>query len=895
MRAAGDNRPDPDVLLRAVQKKGEGSSRGRLKVFFGMAAGSGKTYAMLTAAHRAIADGVDVAAAFIESHRRSDIERLSEGIPVIPRRRSVYRGVPIEELDIDAVLEKHPGIALVDELAHTNTPDSRHPKRYQDVIELLDAGIDVYTTLNVQHLESRAGTVREITGVTVQETLPDSVLELADEIVLIDISPETLLKRLSEGRIYPPERARLAAENFFNTGNLTALREMALRFTADNVDHSLQEYRQTNRIIEPWKTGDRLLVAVSQSPFSESLIRWTRRMAYGLGASWIAVYVETSKKLSRSDQETLQKNISLARELGAEVVVTRDEDVTGGILRVARQRNITQIVAGKPGSGSWRDVFRFRTPIKRLIRESGNIDLYIIRSGDELSHGRKASAALPREKAGWAHYVYAMCILIAVILINYAVLPYIGARSVALILLLSVLTLALFLDRIPVFIYAGMSAILWNFFFLTPRFTLFITHIEDLIMFFMYFIIAVIVGSLTARLRTQQKSTLYREEQLNVLYDMTKTFTSSRIIDEAVAHVMSYVSREYNAAAVLYIRDDTGSLSASPHALSTAVPDDREYAVASYSFNNGKTAGRFSDTLPSSSTMFIPLYITRENRVGVLGIRFPDDMILAMEQKTLLETLASHLALVIERDFYMMATQKVRIHEESEKLYRVLMNSLTHEIRTPLAAIKGSISTMMDPMVNRNEEVKGRLLSETQEATDRLIRLVDSLLDMSRIESGRLLLNPDWNDIADIIATVLGRLEDRFDVRAVRVSCPEDIPLVRVDYSLMVQAIHCLVHNALVHTKPGTRIELSVSRLEEGIGVAVEDEGPGLPPGDAGRLFEKFFRSDTGHHYGGLGLGLSICKGIVELHGGSIMAENRPGGGARFAMSLPVGTREKKE
>ncbi|TAL32649.1 MAG: sensor histidine kinase KdpD [Spirochaetes bacterium] len=890
-----DSRPDPESLLRVMRKNGGGTHRAALKVYFGMAAGVGKTHAMLSAAHRELALGNDVVAGYIETHGRADIERLAAGVVSVPRRKTIYRGVTIEEMDLDALLARRPGIALVDELAHTNAPDSRHPKRYQDVLELLDAGITVYTTLNVQHLESRAGTVGEITGVTVTETLPDSVLERADEVVLIDISPEALIARLAEGKVYAGERAKLAAENFFETGNLNALREMALRFTADKVDQSLQDYRQAKKIADPWKTGERLLVAVSASPYSESLIRWTRRTAYSLGASWIAVNVETSVPLSRRDGERLQKNIALARELGAEIVVTRDEDITGGILRIARQRNITQIVAGKPGKPSWRDVFRMRTPIKRLIRESGGIDLYIIRAQEERDFSRGREPVPARGEINWRHYAIAGGVLAGVVSLNYLALPLIGARSVALILLLSVLVLALVLDRVPVFIYAALSALLWNFLFLPPVFTFYITEIDDAIMFFMYFIIAVIVGSLTSRIRTQEKAAVQREEHLNVLYTITRKFASSPTVDEAALHILSYINMKFNAETVLYVKNEDGALSDTPHPASSPAPDEKEHGVALFSFTNGRTAGRFTDTLPLSAYMFIPLFLDREHVAGVMGIRFPEDTLVSIEQRTLLETLAGHLAMALEREFFTRESQRAQIHEESEKLYRVLMNSLTHEIRTPLTAIKGSISTMTDPAVGANPEMRARLLEETGEAAERLIRLVDSLLDMSRIESGKLALNADWNDVQDIIGVAIGRLEPQLGGRDLAVDCPDDLPLVRVDLALVALALYSLAHNAVVHTPPGTAIGISAARLERGVAVTVEDRGAGLAPADTGRLFEKFYRGGTGTAHGGLGLGLSICRGIVELHGGTVSAGNGDAGGARFVITLPVETREKGE
>ena len=888
----GQARPDPDRLLEEIN--GNAEKKAVLKIFFGMAAGAGKTYAMLEEAHRLLAMGRDVVAGYIEPHARPDTARLAEGIQSVRHRVTEYRGMTIDEMDLDAVLSRRPAIALVDELAHTNAPDSRHPKRYQDVMDLLDAGISVYTTLNVQHLESRAGTVNEITGITVQETLPDSILERADEIELVDISPEALINRLNEGKIYPPERAKLAMENFFNIGNLNALREMALRFTADTVDHSLQDYRKAKKIDEAWKTGDRLLVAVSPSPFSESLVRWTRRMAYSLGASWIALNVETSSVLTRDDEKRLQKNLSLARELGAEIVITRDEDVTSGILRIARQRNITQIVAGKPGSGSWRDFFLIKTPVKRLIRESGNIDLYIIRA-DESDKKRKGIASLVIPELQKPFQYFALFIMLSlVIMINLLLLPLIGARSVSLILLLSILVLALFLERFPVFIYAAMTAFLWNILFLDPRFTLYITHVEDAIMFIMYFIVAMTVGSLASRIRRDQKGAVQREEQLNILYDMTRRLTASLTIDEALEQVMQYIDAHFQATTILYLRSGDGSLSREPVRPARAKLGESDYSLAEYSFTTGRSAGRFTDTLPSSGFLLIPVFFKKENIVGVLAITFPVDAILTMEQRSLLETMVSHMAMVIEREFFIADTQKIKLHEESEKMYRILMDSVTHEIRTPLTAIKGSLSAMLDPSVGEDADARRNLLAGMRDSTERLIRLVENLLDMSRIDSGKQVLNFDWNDMSDIIGTVLDRVEPVLKNNEITVSCPETVPLVRVDYNLLAQALYCVVSNAVLHNDPGTAIAIIVMRNGSELVIRVDDNGRGIPPGEREKLFDKFYRAGNSHN-SGLGLGLSITRGIIELHGGYVEVENNHPAGAGFIMHLPVEMREKGE
>ncbi len=494
-----DPRPDPDALLAAINKAEARQQRGHLKIFFGMAAGVGKTYAMLEAALQRQADGVEVVIGYVETHGRAETEAMLVGLPQVARQQLEYRGAQFEEMDLDAILTRHPPLVLVDELAHTNIPGARHPKRYQDVLELLDAGIDVYTTINVQHLESRADTVRQITGITVRETVPDSILELADEIELVDLAPEELQKRLAEGKVYLGEQAEAAAQHFFRTGNLTALREMALRLTAERVDHQLQDYMQLKQIAGPWKSGERLMVAISPSPLSERLVRWTRRMAYNLEASWLAVYVETPQTLSADQQAQLARNLDLARELGGEVITTAGEDVISALLRVARQRNVTQVVVGKPVRARLRETLTGGSLVNRLIRLSGSIDVYVV-TGDETETSGQPIATRPVLHSNLRQYVAAVLVVAGVTGLNLLATHFINYRAVALVYLFAVLLIGLFVGRGPVLVAAALSAMLWNFLFIPPQLTITISAFDDVLMFGMYFIAALATGQLTARL-----------------------------------------------------------------------------------------------------------------------------------------------------------------------------------------------------------------------------------------------------------------------------------------------------------------------------------------------------------------------------------------------------------
>jgi two-component system sensor histidine kinase KdpD len=608
-----DRRPDPDQLLAAVQRQEAAKNRGKLKIFFGMAAGVGKTYAMLEAAQQLRAAGVDVVVGVVETHGRTETQALLEQLEVIPRCDLQYRGALLREMDLDAILDRRPQVVLVDELAHTNAPGSRHLKRYQDVLEILAAGIDVYTTLNVQHIESRADAVRQITGIQVHETVPDTLLETANEIELIDLSPEDLRKRLAEGKVYTAERVEVAADNFFRTGNLTALREMALRLTAERVDHQLQDYMQVKRIAGPWKSRERLLVAVSPAQFSERLIRWTRRMAYNLEASWIAVHVETARQLSESEIRGLANNLALARRLGAEVVIANGESVADALIQVARQRNVTQIVVGKPLRSRWEEL-RGKSVIDRLLHISGDIDIYLV-TGDEPAHPRASRA--PRDSlkihSGWRAYVLPVLLVALITYVSYMLLGYIGYLSVGLIELFTVLVVAAYFGRGPALLAATLSALSWNFLFIEPRFTFIISRIQDIILFFLYFGIAVIAGNLTARIRDQEKRARASADRTMALYTLARETARALDMEGVLQIAIEQIGSIFDAD-VAVILTEGNDLDTSAHPASTLHLSEKEISVAFWSFENRKAAGKFTDTLPMSEAYYIPLLTQTHGR-----------------------------------------------------------------------------------------------------------------------------------------------------------------------------------------------------------------------------------------------------------------------------------------
>ncbi len=878
-------RPDPESILASIKKDEERTGKGKLKIFFGMSAGVGKTYAMLRAAHRLKDEGVDVAAGYVETHKRSETDELVEGLEIIPRARFELQDLVIEDLDIDAVLARKPAVVLVDELAHTNADGMRHRKRYQDVLEILDNGIDVYTTLNVQHVESQADIVEQITGVKIRETLPDSVLDRADSIELIDISPEGLLKRLSEGKVYIPEKAELAAERFFRKGNITALREMALNYVAKSVESDLQDYMQRKNIREPWKAGGRLMVAVSPSPYSEYLIRWTRRMAFTMKAAWIALYIEKRKPLDESSRKILARNLNLARELGAEVMTTIDEDIVVGLMRVAKQRNINQIVVGKPLRTYLSDFFSGGNLVERLLKASGDIEVYIV-SQPDAPHGR--FGLLNRITfTSRAHDYIAVALSVSLITAaNFVLVSFTGYWAIGLIYLLFILLLGLSIGRGAVFLAAVVSALTWNFLFIPPLFTFRIGKIEDVMMFFIYLITALIVGGLTSKLRLKEWALTMREKKIREMYEFSRALGDAADVDAIILTAMKYINEYFDARAAIILADDAGRLSPVQHGSSSFEVSDKGMGVAEWVFKNRKPAGLFTDTLPQSDALYIPL-TAAGGVAGVLCIRPDSGAGFTHEQETFMQSISYQLSLRLERERLAVDNRNALLVAESERIYKILLNSISHELRTPLTTITGASSSLMDDVVVSRPDIRSGLIKEINRAGEKLNRLVDNLLDMSRLESGLMKLNLEKNDLGDLVSVVLRSLESELADYKVLIDIQENLPMINVDFVLMEQVIINLVYNAVNYTPPGTEVRIGASQEGGNVVISVSDNGPGIDPADIPYLFDKF-RRGAEPKSGGTGLGLAICRGIVEAHKGEIIAGNRPGGGAEFVITLPA-------
>ena len=878
----GERRPDPDALLKVIEKSREG--KGKIKVFFGMAAGVGKTFAMLQEAERKRLEGTDVVVGYLESHQRKETDALASGLELIPRMTLSYRGKSLEEMDVDAVVARKPQLVLVDELAHTNAPGARNRKRYQDVLELTEHGIDVFTTVNVQHLEGFADTVEEITGITIVERIPDSVFDVVDQVVLIDISPEELLKRLSEGKVYLGERAEAAAQNFFKKSTLAALREMALRHTALLVNHQLSDMLQEGPRPGGGTSGEHLLVAISPSPNSAHLIRWTRQRAFNLKAEWTALYVDTGSPLGESAQESLRKNMNLARQLGAAMVTLPSDNVPLAVIRFARGNSITEIVVGKSGMIGRAPFLRRRTISERIMKMSGDVDVAVVQEkGTEPARRPRVrlTSYLRAERAPIAKMILVIAVVTGA---NLLALPVIGYRSASILYLMAVIGLAFFTDRAAVLIAAALSAILWDYFFLPPRFTFLITKLEDVLMFFLYFLTAAALAFLMSRLRLNQRMLGVRARRMGLLLDFSQSLSRQTSLDGIVAAGLEYVSRYLEVEVIAFLPEAGGALQRAPHGIGAGV-DEKEQGVARWCFDSRTPCGKYTDTLHMAQFHYIPL-LTATAAVGVLGVRLLKDAAWLPDQEDSLQMLGRTLSLSIEREQLAEENRKNLMARESERLGRVLLNTVSHELRTPLTTIKGSITALMDSVTGSDPEARATLLSETLTAVDKLNAIVENLLSMSRLESGMLRVKRSSTDVMDLASVVADSARRLSSDHPLTISIDEDIPLVSLDFILMVQVLANLLGNVAAHTPPGTAVQLSVEKAGNGITITVADNGPGVAPGELPHLFETFFRGKNAAT-GGVGLGLPISKGIVEAHGGSIAAFINRTGGLSVKIGLP--------
>jgi len=881
-------RPDPDELLARVQEEESRKSQGKLKIFFGAAPGVGKTYAMLEAARARRSEGVDVVVGWVQTHGRKETEALLEGLEAMPRRILSYRGTRLEEFDLEAALDRRPALILVDELAHTNAPGSLHTKRFRDVEQLLAAGIDVYTTLNVQHLESLNDVVAQITGVTVRETVPDGVVDRAAEIELVDLPAEELRKRLAEGKVYIAEVAGRAAENFFREGNLIALRELALRRTADRVDAQMRSYRLEHAVRETWPTAERILVCIGPSPYAVRLVRAAARMAARLRAEWVAVYVETPRqtRIPEADLEQLERTFRLAEQLGAETVTLSGADVAEEVLSYARRRNVTKLVVGKPAESRWRARLR-GSFVERLIRGSGEIDVYVITgSADE---GGARAVAEPARRKRKRHFGYALLVMAACSAAAAGLAGRFALANLIMVYLLGVIVVAAFWGRWPAVLASILSVLAFDVLFVPPRFSLAVADTQYLFTLCVMTVVALVVSGLTARVRDQGEAARARERRTAALFEVSRacanageTYDVVRIAGRRVAEVL-----ESEVAVFLPHRD--GRLAPAFSEDAPFAGDAKELSVAQWAFDHGETAGLGTSTLPGSGALFLPLMVSR-GAVGVIGAQpAADGKPFDSERLHLLEAFASQIALAVERTNLAAEAQSAKLQAETERMRSALLASVSHDLRTPLAAIGGAAATLIRTGSALPEASRAELLRSIDDEAQRLNRFVANLLDMTRLEAGAITVRREWQPVEEVVGAALAQVESTLAGREVVTRVPAALPMVRLDAALVVQALVNLLENAVKHTPPGSPIEVGV-RLEGGsVVLEVSDRGPGIKAGEERRVFDKFYRLNDRGGQAGAGLGLAICKAVAEVHGGTAVAGNRPGGGAVFALRLPAG------
>ena len=884
-----DGRPDPDRLLAKIKDEEIQAGRGKLKLFFGASAGVGKTFAMLSAARLQQQQGVDVVIGVIETHGRAETEALLAGLPTIALKEVRYRDRVLKEFDLDATLARKPQLVLVDELAHSNVQGSRHAKRWQDVEELLDAGIDVWSAMNVQHLESLNDIVTGITGIRVWETVPDRVFDETDEVVIVDLPPDDLLLRLKEGKVYLPQQAERAVRNFFRKGNLIALRELALRRTADRVDSEMLQYRRNLQAAPVWQTRESILLCVGPDERSEKLVRTTARLSAQLGVPWHCIYVETPA-LQRLPAETRQRILALlksAEDSGAVTAVLSGSDLAAAIVRYAHEHNLPRVVLG-------RETRRLRSLGRRRLAEAvGSLadDLDILQvalsARDSAgSRGRKTSVH-QKDTIDWASYAWSALICGAVTLAVAPLAPVLASANLVMIFLAAVVGVAVRFGRGPAVLASLLTVGMFDFFYVPPRFSFSVSDAQYLLTFFIMLVVALLIGQLTAGLKFQARVSRLREERVRAMYAMSRDL-SGALMPEQIAEIGArFMKSEFGAPAALLIADLQDRLHEPVR--SEGQPEGMDVGVAQWAFDHDEAAGYGTNTLAASPVLYVPLKAPMRMR-GVLAIGAGDAARLAgPEQRRLLDTCASLLAISLERIHYVDIAQTVTVQMESERLRNSLLAAISHDLRTPLAALVGmaeSLAMTKLPATSPELETAHRI----RDAAMRMNSMVGNMLDMARLQSGSVQLNRQWQPLEEVVGTSLKTMASVLENRRVTVALADDLPLVDIDAVLFERVLCNLLENAGKYTPAGSPIDIRAQPAGDQVVVTVDDVGPGLPKGKEVAIFDMFERGRKESATPGVGLGLAICRAIVEAHGGKIRGETKPQGGARFTIELPRGT-----
>jgi two-component system sensor histidine kinase KdpD len=888
-----EKRPSPEALLEAARR--ESSQAGRLKIFVGAAPGVGKTYEMLQSAHAKVKAGIDVVVGAVETHGRAETEALLKGLETVPRKRLEYKDQILEEMDLDALIARHPQIALVDELAHTNAPGSRHPKRYLDVEELLSHGIDVYTAVNIQHIESLNDVVAQITHVRVRETVPDSVFDRADAIELVDLTPDDLIQRLKEGKIYVPKQAERALEHYFSPGNLTALRELALRRTAERVDEQLLTHMQANAIAGPWAAGERILVCLSEDPRSAGLVRYTKRLTDRLHAPWTAISIETRRSLQLSDEQRdrLADTLRLAEALGGEALTIPGvgRRIADDIISFAQANNVTQIIIGKSMRSWWFEIRR-GSVVHDLVRRAGNISVNVI-AGEEL-----ATEPVPKKTVRTAErhepfdpipYAISLLLVAVALGVGMVVRPRLGIENVDLVFLTAVVGAAVRYGLLPSILASVVASLCYNFFFLPPVYNFTITDPTNVAAFFFFMLIAILVSNVAARVRTQAVSALGRVRITESLYAFSRKLAGTATLDEVLWATAYQTALMLKVRVVLLLPED-GIITVKAGYPPEDQLDQADLAAANWAWGNDRTAGRGAATLPGAKRLFLPMR-TGRGPIGVIGI--DDDKtgpLLTPDQRRLLDALMDQGALAIERVQLVEDMDRVKRSAESDRLRSALLTSISHDLKTPLASVLGAASTMRDLASGLSDTEKRDLLATVIDESERLNRFIANLLDMTKLESGAIMPNTALHDVGEIVGSALRRASKILARHKVSLELEAELPMLELDAVLFEQVLFNLLDNAAKYSPADTTISIRSWRETDHVALQVADEGEGIPPAELESVFDKFYRAQKGDHVRpGTGLGLAISRGFVEAMHGRIFAANRTDhSGAVLTIRLPI-------
>jgi len=893
-RSDPEQRPSPEALLAEARREEKGRA-GRLKIFVGAAPGVGKTYEMLQSARAKLKEGVDVVVGVVETHGRKETEALLEGFEVIPRKPTVYVNRILNEFDIDAALKRRPALILVDELAHTNIPGSRHPKRYQDVEELLDAGIDVFTTVNIQHIDSLNDVVAQITRVRVREIVPDAILDCADAIELVDLTPDDLIQRLKEGKVYVPKQAERALKHYFSPANLTALRELALRRTADRVDEQLLEHMRARAISGPWAAGDRILVCVSEDPRSAALVRYAKRLADRLHAPWTALYVESRRSLQLSEEERdrIAQTLRLAERLEGEAITmpAAARRIADDVLGFARKNNVTHIIIGKSTRSLWFEMLR-GSVVHDLVRRAGNISVHVIAGEDaapETLTTKVAPVSTAAQPLDPLPYIVALLAVAAALAVSRLVQPHFGLENVDLIFLTAIVGIAVRYGLWPSLVATVGASLSYNFFFLPPVYTFTITDPTNIAAFVLFTVVAVAVSNLAARGWSQTVSAQERVRSVESLYAFSRKLAGAGTLDD-VLWATAYQIASMLKVRVVLLLPENGSI-----ALKAGYPpedtlEEADLAAAKWAWEKNRAAGRDSDALPGAKWLFMPMR-TGRGQIGILGIcRDGSGALLRAEQRRLLDALSDQGALAIERVHLVEDIERVRRVAETDRLRSALLTSISHDLKTPLASVLGAAGALRDLSKSFDDDAKAELLTTIIDESERLNRFIANLLDMTKLESGAVVPNAALHDIGEIVGSALERASKILAKHRVEMEISPDLPMVSVDAVLFEQVLFNLLDNAAKYAPPDTTVRLQSWQEEDSVSLQILDEGDGVPSADLERIFDKFYRSRKGDQVrAGTGLGLAISRGFVEAMGGTITAANRTDrAGAVFTITLPV-------